>query len=111
MFLIALRDLQWRRRRFLIGVIATGLVFALALLITGMGSSFTNEVHRTVKFMHADAWVVPKDVTGPFTAAGVFPATDAAAVAKEPGVTKASPLIVWRYTVRSPHTKDINVIG
>ena len=29
MWLIPLRDLQWRRRRFAIAVVATGLVFAL----------------------------------------------------------------------------------
>jgi putative ABC transport system permease protein len=109
--LIALRDLQWRRRRFLIGVIATGLVFALALLITGMGASFRNEVRRTVKAMEADAWVVPKGVSGPFTASTAFPDSTAAAVAAEPGVTRASALAVLRFTVRTPSLRDINVIA
>ncbi|MCU1430663.1 MAG: glutamine transporter permease protein [Actinomycetia bacterium] len=111
MFLIALRDLQWRRRRFLIGVIATGLVFALALLITGMGASFSNEVRRTVRFMGADAWVVPRSSSGPFTAASAFPASVANDVAKEPGVKAASALAVLHFTVRAPSLRDINVIG
>jgi putative ABC transport system permease protein len=110
-FFIALRDLQWRRRRFIIGVVATGLVFALALLITGMGASFRNEVRRTVKAMGADSWVVPKGVSGPFTASTAFAASMADAVAAEPGVTKASPLAVLRFTVRTPSLRDINVIA
>src|SRR3954451_13318603 len=109
--LIALRDLQWRRRRFLIGVIATGLVFALALLITGMGASFHNEVRRTVKTIGADAWVVPKGGSGPFTASNAVPASTADAVAAEPGVKKASALAVLRFTVRTPALKDINVVA
>jgi putative ABC transport system permease protein len=109
--LISLRDLQWRRRRFLIGVIATGLVFALALLITGIGASFRNEVHRTVDAMDADAWVVPSGVSGPFTASTAFAASTADAVAAAPGVREATPLAVLRFTVRTPHLKDINVIA
>jgi putative ABC transport system permease protein len=111
MVLIALRDLQWRRRRFLIGVIATGLVFALALLITGMGASFRNEVRRTVKAMGADAWIVPKGESGPFTASTAFPASTAQEIAAEPGVRKASAIAMLRFTVRTPTLKDINVIG
>jgi len=109
--LIALRDLQWRRRRFLIGVIATGLVFALALLITGMGASFRNEVKRTVNAMGADAWVVPSGTSGPFTAATTFPESVADEVARRPGVEQASPIAVLRFTVQTPSLKDINVIA
>jgi putative ABC transport system permease protein len=109
--LIALRDLQWRRRRFLIGIVATGLVFALALLITGMGASFRNEVHRTVDAMGADAWVVPEGSSGPFTAATAFPETTTEDVANQPGVDKASALAMLRFTVRTPTLKDINVVA
>lgn len=111
MLLIALRDLQWRRRRFLIGVIATGLVFALALLITGMASSFRNEVRRTVRSFDADGWVVPRGSSGPFTGATAFPAATAQAVAREPGVTRASALAMLRFTVHNPKLKDINVVA
>ena len=47
-WLIGLRDLQWGRRRFAIGVVATALVFALGLLMSGVSASFDNEIHRTV---------------------------------------------------------------
>jgi putative ABC transport system permease protein len=51
---VSLRDLQWRRRRFLIGIVATGLVFALAVVLTGISQSFINEVTRTTKAFQAD---------------------------------------------------------
>jgi|KBSSwiStaDraftv2_1062776.scaffolds.fasta_scaffold308802_1 CRP-like cAMP-binding protein len=37
--MVSLRDLRWRRRRFAIAIVATGLVFALALVITGIRSA------------------------------------------------------------------------
>ncbi len=40
MWLISLRDLQWRRRRFLIAVVATAMMFALALVLTEVSASF-----------------------------------------------------------------------
>ena len=55
---VSLRDLQWRLRRFIIGVLATGLVFAIALLISGIDASFQNEAKRAVKAFGADQWVV-----------------------------------------------------
>ena len=67
MLFVSLRDLEWRRRRFLIGVFATGLVFALAIVITGINESFVNEVARTVKVFKADEWIVSQKATGPFT--------------------------------------------
>jgi putative ABC transport system permease protein len=73
---VSLRDLQWRRRRFLIGVLATGLVFALTVVMSGVNASFTNEVNRTVDSFAVDQWIVPKDVSGPFTSTQVFPASE-----------------------------------
>jgi putative ABC transport system permease protein len=111
MLLIALRDLQWRRRRFIIGVIATGLVFALALLITGMASSFKNEVRRTVDSFGVDAWVVPEGSSGPFTGGSAFPASVADDVAADPGVEDASAMAMLRFTISEPSLEDINVIA
>src|SRR4051812_771217 len=74
---VSLRDLQWRRRRFLIGVLAAGLVFALTLLMSGVSASFTNEIKHTVAAFDVDSWIVPSGVSGPFTSTRVFPAAEA----------------------------------
>lgn len=55
MLLLGLRELQWSRRRFAVAVLATALVFALGLLMSGVSASFDNEIDRTVGSFGADA--------------------------------------------------------
>jgi hypothetical protein len=47
MWLVAFRDLQWRRRRFVAAVGAVGIVFALTLLLDGFTASLHDEAQRT----------------------------------------------------------------
>ena len=58
MLLLGLRELQWSRRRFAVAVLATALVFALGLLMSGVSASFDNEIDRTVESFGADAWLL-----------------------------------------------------
>jgi len=108
---VSLRDLQWRRRRFFIGVLAAGLVFALTLLMTGVSGSFGSEIRATVSAFRVDTWVVPSDVTGPFTSSHVFPASEARAIASMPVVHGAMPVLLMRTTVHTHSVRDINVVG
>jgi putative ABC transport system permease protein len=107
---VSLRDLQWRRRRFIIGVLATGLVFALALVLSGVDGSFKNEVGRTVNAFSVDRWIVSSKAYGPFTSSVLFPEERVNDVAREPGV-EAEPIVVTHFTVSVPDAKDLNVIG
>jgi len=109
--LIALRDLQWRRRRFIIAVLATALVFALTLLLSGAGNGLRGEARRATNGFGADAWLVPKGTSGPFTASSVMAASAADSVAKLDGVDRADPFVYFRSTFGAPHPKDVNVIG
>jgi putative ABC transport system permease protein len=111
MWLLTLRDLQWRRRRFAIAMGATSLVFALALLLSGVSASFDNEVRRTVDFMHPGAWLVREGTAGPFTSPNAFPAGRAAVVAALPGVVRADPVAVARGVTHVHGVRDVNVIG
>ncbi|HTL84373.1 MAG TPA: FtsX-like permease family protein [Acidimicrobiia bacterium] len=111
MLFVSLRDLQWRRRRFFIGVLATGLVFALALLIAGISQSFVNEVSRTVKVFDVNQWVISEKATGPLTSSTLIGEQLVDTVRKSPGVTAAAPLLVARDTVHLPGAKDIGVMG
>ena len=109
MWLISLRDLQWRRRRFVIAVVSAALAFALTLLLEGTMAHMRNEGKRMVDLFGADSWVVVKGASGPFTTAQLLPPPQAAAVAAQrPGVTAASPLLVARATVKD---LDVNVVG
>ena len=48
MFTIALRNLQWRRRRIVIAAVGAGLVISLALVMAGLSAGFDDEAARTV---------------------------------------------------------------
>jgi putative ABC transport system permease protein len=111
MLFVSLRDLQWRRRRFIIGVLAAGLVFAMTLLISGVSASFGHEIKQSVAAFNADSWIVPSDVSGPFTSARVFPAAEAQQIAARPGVRGAAPVLLMRASVNSGSVRDINVVG
>ena len=110
-WLIGLRDLQWGRRRFAIGVVATALVFALGLLMSGVSASFDNEVQRTVRSFGADAWLVRAQSFGPFTGPATIPESSAASVRDVPGVEGADPVAVLRATTETPERANVNLIG
>ena len=111
MWLITLRDLQWRRRRFAIAVVATAVVFALALLLSGVSSSFDNEIRRTVTSFHADSWLISDGSFGPFTGPTAFPVSRADEVRRSAGVRRADPVAILRATTTTPSTRNVNVIG
>jgi putative ABC transport system permease protein len=67
MIRISLRDLQWRRRRFVIVVLVASLAFGLALVMTGVTNQLSSEGSNTVALFGADQWVVAEGVKGPFT--------------------------------------------
>ena len=101
MLFVSLRDLQWRRRRFLIGVLATGLVFALTVVMSGVDASFHNEINRVVNAFSADKWIVPADVSGPFTSTSVFAQDEVKKISSLPGVEAAEPVAFFRATVKT----------
>jgi putative ABC transport system permease protein len=111
MWRIAFRDLQWRRRRFLIALGATGLVFSLTLLISATSRGIKGEAGKILGVIGADAWLVADGTAGPFTTTTAVQASDAAKIARLPGVERADPLIVLHTTMRLAAVRDINLIG
>jgi putative ABC transport system permease protein len=92
--LLALRDLEFRRRRFFVAVLAVGLVFGIALLLSGLSGAFYNESRRVVGGLGADRWVVFEGTTGPFTSGRLLPAAAAAELEATAGVETVTPLLV-----------------
>ena len=111
MWLISLRDLQWRQRRFVIAVLATGLVFGMSLLMAGTTHTMYEEGRRIVRSFGADGWVVAADASGPFTATTPVMAAAAAEVAAMPGVEAAEPVVIMHSTINEHQPRDVNVIG
>jgi putative ABC transport system permease protein len=111
MWLVSLRDLQWRRRRFAIAVGAISLVFAMSLVMSGVLSGMRREVRRIIDVIGADAWIVSDGASGPFMTSKVVPASAAEEVADLPGVQRADPLAVLRGTLGKESVRDVNLIG
>jgi putative ABC transport system permease protein len=107
-WVLGVRDLGWRWRRFLIALLATGLVFTLALLMTGIKAGLDDEPARAVSFFHADAWIVPRGVSAPFSAPAPFRAAEVSVVRAIPGVRRADPVVLLGGTVGA---RNVDVIG
>jgi putative ABC transport system permease protein len=50
----ALRDLQWRRRRVVIALVATALVLTVAVVLTGLVAAIYGEADRSTYGTPAD---------------------------------------------------------
>jgi putative ABC transport system permease protein len=111
MITATLRDLQWRARRFVIAGLGASMIFALTLVFAGLEHSFASEAGRVVDGIGADTWVVTPGVHGVFMTVSVLPESLAAQVAKEPGVTRADPILVLHNTVLLPAVTEINLVG
>ncbi len=112
MLTITLHDLRYRARQFLIAVVGAGLVFAMALILTGISNSFRVEVANTVDSVGADTWVVPPDSTGPFTSFGALPLDSVEQVAASPGIEQADPLVIIPVTTEiEGEVRNLRLVG
>ncbi len=108
MLTAALRDLQWRKRRFVIAIVGTGLVFAMTLVLTGLANGFRVEATRTVDSLGVDAYLVKSGATGPFLGSSAFAATKL----QVPGVSIAVPLVYGSATMPDgASARSVNVFG
>jgi putative ABC transport system permease protein len=113
MLTITLRDLQYRMRQFAIAIMGAGLVFALALLLTGVRAGFDTETENTVGAIGADGWLVQEGVAGPFTSVSGLAASTAPRIAAIDGVEKADPFVALPNSVRREDGSlvNVNVVG
>jgi putative ABC transport system permease protein len=115
MLAVTFADLWFRARQFLIAVIGIGLVLALALGLSGLVDGFHAEVASTVDAVGATSWVMAPSAHGRLTAFAAFPATTATAVARDPGVRRASPVLLAPEQVvlvnGSPVPRTVNLMG
>jgi putative ABC transport system permease protein len=112
MWTISLRNVQFRRRQFLLAVVGTALVFAMALLVTGLREGFRTEARRILDGIGGDTWAVTPSASGPFTGGEPMPATTADDLGRELGVGRADPLVITNRNVRMRDDfRSVHVIG
>lgn len=105
---VAVKDLLFRRRRFITSVLATSIAFGLALLLAGAEEHLRRESERIVELFAADQFVVAAGSAGPFSTTRLLPASTADALRADPAVVSADPFVQVREVVDA---KDVNVLG
>lgn len=112
MLTAALRDLQFRRRRFAIATLGAALVFGLSVTLSGLAASFDREAERTIELFGAEGWVIDTNAAGPFSGSSRIPTAAVDAVAQADGVDDAGGLLLAPTTARDPLKPDlVNVFG
>ena len=107
MILLTLRDLVFRRTRFIVVSLLGAVVFALLFVMTGLVEQFNLEPVDSVDAIGVEAWVLPESAKGPFTSAPTMPASTVDAV----DAAQASPVVTSRSSlVEEPGTKGEEVI-
>jgi putative ABC transport system permease protein len=110
-WLAGIRDLLWRRRRFVIAVLGTALVMALTLMLTGFQAVFDLEIRHTLKLIDADGYLVGQGRSGPFLGGTPLPQAVAESTAQIPGVTEISPLIMTPQVTDQKQHADVFLIA
>jgi putative ABC transport system permease protein len=109
---ITLRNMQFRARQLLIAVVGTALVFAMALLVTGLKEAFKTEADRAIASIGGDAWVVRAGPEGPFTGLTFMPEGSWDQIGAEPGVRRADPVLLVPKTIRKGSSvRSLWVVG
>jgi putative ABC transport system permease protein len=109
---ITLRNMQFRARQLLIAIVGTALVFAMALLVTGLKEAFKTEGDRVLESIGGDAWVLPAGAARPFTGFTPMEASDADRIGAVPGVRRASPVLLIQQNIqKGSDIKQFVVVG
>jgi hypothetical protein len=112
MWRVAVADMRFRRRRFVITILAAAVVFAMTLLISGVSAALHEQDRNIVESFHGDRWFVAAGASGPFTTTTPIPASVADEVAALDGVTSATPVVLFRATINDGGPpKDVNVVA
>jgi putative ABC transport system permease protein len=109
---ITLRNMQSRARQFLLAIVGTALVFAMALLVTGLKEAFKTEADTAINSIGGTAWVVPAGSEGPFTGFYAMGGADTDRIRTVPGVRRADPVSLLPQTIRKgSDVKILTVVG
>jgi putative ABC transport system permease protein len=112
MLIAALRDMQWRKRRFVIAILSTSIIFAMTLALTGLANGFRVEAEKTVDSLGVDLFLVKAGASGPFVGATPFAPLDLRRIAATPGVVAAVPLAYAGGTATlGDTTRNVDIFG
>src|SRR5919205_4495673 len=112
MLIAALRDMQWRKRRFVIAIFSTAIIFAMTLALTGLANGFRVEAEKTVDVLGVDVFLVKAGASGPSVGATPFGPVVLQRIAATPGVIAAAPLAYAGGTATlGDTTRNVDIFG
>ena len=112
MWKVTLRNVQFRRRQFVLAVVGTALVFAMALWVTGIRQGFRTEADYMLAGIGGDHWAVTSNTAGPFTGSQPMQANTAEQLGGSPGVRQADPVVIGSQSLRlRGDFRSVHVIG
>ncbi len=89
-----IRDVQYRKARFVLAILGVSLLFMLILIMDGIATGMKNWTIQYLKDTKADAWAIQSDTEGPFTGYSIMPENTVDKMKKIEGVKRADPLIL-----------------
>src|SRR3977135_1357534 len=108
MLMAALRDMQWRKRRFVIAILSTAIIFAMTLVLTGLANGFRVDAEKTVASLAVDLFTVKAGRVGALP----FAPVDLPRIAATQGVVAAAPLAYAGGTVtQGDSTRNADLFG
>ena len=112
MWLVTVRDLQYRALRFGVSIIGTAVLLAMVFLMTGLSAQLVKEPSDTVAALGADGWVVREGVSGPFTVGSTLPENVYRELELGSG-SRAAPVLIARqtYRVAGGPPRDVTIVG
>jgi putative ABC transport system permease protein len=100
---------MYRRGKFALAVVATGLAFGMSLVMQGMVTHLGWETTHIVGVFEADHWVVAEGGTGPFTTMTFIPTAVADQLEAQQGVIEADPFVQAREILNGLDTFVIGI--
>lgn len=112
MLITALRDLQWRRRRFAVAAIDTAMVFGLTLILTGLTHGFRVEAEHVVDSLGIDSYLIEEGAVGPFMGSSRFPESETKRATEISDVESAIPVVYGNIIMGDENSpQNVNVYG
>jgi len=111
MLVASLRDLKWRRRRFVITVVGAALILTMTVVMAALSESFDAEASAMVHSFGADSYVYSSHANGPFVGGLTMSGTTTAQVAALRGVRSARGGVFYQAPVLHVSSKLVNVFG
>ena len=112
MLIAALRDMQWRRRRFVIAILSTAIIFAMTLVLTGLANGFRVEAEQDRRLARRRSVRRQGRRIGPVRRGDAVRAGGVATSREAPGVEAAAPLVYAGGTATlGDSTRNVDIFG